>query len=173
MKIMDYIDRLEELAQTATRVPLTGKAIVDPDDLFDLAEEMRENLPTEIREAARLVQQRNEILAQAQKQAQQIVEEAKAQADRLIAEHEILREAEQKMNTMLQEAYAQRKEIIRTGLERVEELLRNLEPLFEQAAVAALQLQDHVAKVQTGLEQGHAQIEQWRHQVTDSTIKHA
>ena len=80
MEIMALIDRLEEMIQQATRVPLTGKVLLDPDELLGLVDELRDVVPQEIREANRVARDREAILAEAREQAEEILREAKTLA---------------------------------------------------------------------------------------------
>lgn len=165
MEIMELIDQLETLAQNATRIPVTGRAIVDPDQLFDLVDAMREALPTEIREAARLMRERDTILGSAHTQARQMLEEARNQAERLTDEHQVRREAEQKAQEILQEAYQERREIIKAGLERVAELLSSVDRVFEQMMQSVKEAQELMYRTQLALENARNQVEQWRAQL--------
>jgi len=80
VEIMALIDRLEEMIQQATRVPLTGKVLLDPDELLGLVDELRDVVPQEIREANRVARDREAILAEAREQAEEILREAKTLA---------------------------------------------------------------------------------------------
>ena len=42
MEILKYVDQLEEIVDTATKVPLTGKVMVDVDEVFELIDLIRE-----------------------------------------------------------------------------------------------------------------------------------
>ena len=52
MEILKYVDQLEEIVDTATKVPLTGKVMVDVDEVFELIDLIRENLPQELKDAS-------------------------------------------------------------------------------------------------------------------------
>ena len=43
MEILKYVDQLEEIVDTATKVPLTGKVMVDVDEVFELIDLIRES----------------------------------------------------------------------------------------------------------------------------------
>ena len=51
MEIMEIIDMMEETIDKATVVPLSGKIVVDKEDLLDYIQEMRLVFPDEVKEA--------------------------------------------------------------------------------------------------------------------------
>lgn len=58
MDILHLIERLETLAVTSPRVPITGKAMIEPQEILDLVDEMRIALPESVHEAQRLLEER-------------------------------------------------------------------------------------------------------------------
>lgn len=61
--------------------------------MLDLVEELRNLLPVELQQAQELVAQRDQILADAQRQGELMLNDAKRQANTLISEHAITQEA--------------------------------------------------------------------------------
>ena len=51
MEIMEIIDMMEETIDKAPVVPLSGKIVVDKEDLLDYIQEMRLVFPEEVKEA--------------------------------------------------------------------------------------------------------------------------
>lgn len=88
--ILEFVDRLETLASAGWHVPLTGRIAVDESGVFDILDEMRVAIPQEIKQAQDLVQQKEQVLAEATTAAERIVEEAQQRAARLVDEHEIM-----------------------------------------------------------------------------------
>ncbi|MBD0336315.1 MAG: hypothetical protein ICV62_12560 [Cyanobacteria bacterium Co-bin13] len=77
------------------RVPFSGRTLVDEDQMLDQLDLVRLNLPTAFREASQIAQQRDIILAEAQRYAQELVAAAEQQAAQMLDELGIVRQAEQ------------------------------------------------------------------------------
>ena len=63
MEIMEIIDMMEETIEKAPTVPLSGKIVVDKEDLLDYIQEMRLVFPDEVKEAKWVKEERERILA--------------------------------------------------------------------------------------------------------------
>lgn len=134
MEIMALIDRLEELVSGATRVPLTGKILMDPDELLSLVDQMRDVLPQEIREANRIARDRETILQEVREQAEQIVREAKALAAQLTSEAAVTKEAQSQADELIDQAKRVAREIRQNALEWADELFARTQPDLERIA---------------------------------------
>ncbi len=108
--LMYNIDLLEDLVSNSKRIPIGGKVMVDEDQFILLLEDIRTNIPMEIREAQRLIKERERVLGEAQEQAARIVRDAQRRADLLVSEHTILAEAKQHGEEILRQAEKQRQE---------------------------------------------------------------
>lgn len=104
------IDQLEDLVSNGKRVPMSRKVMVEEDDFIQLLDEMRTNIPLEIRDAARLLKERERIIGEAQDQATRIVNDAQRRAAVLVSEHTVLAEAKQHAEEELRLAERQRQE---------------------------------------------------------------
>lgn len=76
-------------------MPLSGRTLVDEDRLLDQLDLIRLNLPPAFHEAAQIVQQRDAVLAEAQRYAQELIEVSEQQATQRLDELGIVRQAEQ------------------------------------------------------------------------------
>jgi len=115
------------------RIPFSSRALVDEDRLLDLVEELRNLIPPEIQQAQELVAQRDQMLADAKREAELLVVEARRQAHSLTADHSItqeaLAEAEKVRKQLEQDALSQQ-----AGADRyAEELLVDLETKISRA----------------------------------------
>ena len=91
--ILAEIDRLEESILNSPRVPLTGKTVVNEEELLDHLDTVRANLPDALKTAKEVLDYKHQIIAEAQQQAKeildykhQIIAEAQQQAKEIIAE---------------------------------------------------------------------------------------
>ncbi|MEO1622204.1 MAG: ATP synthase F0 subunit B [Cyanobacteria bacterium J06632_3] len=92
--IQQELDRIEEIVLESPRVPLSGKTMISEDELLDQLDVVRVNLPAAVQESVQIVQQREEILAEAEQYAQEIITSAEKQAAAILNEMAIIRQAE-------------------------------------------------------------------------------
>lgn len=98
------IDELEELVQTANKMPLGGKLLIDEAALRQIVKNMRAAMPDELRVGQRISGERDRILSEARAQARHIVEEAQAQSNALLDEQSVIQTARQRAREIQQEA---------------------------------------------------------------------
>lgn len=107
MDLEYLIERLEELLDRGTRVPMTTRVIIDENEYLRLIDQMRISVPQEIRKARQIEAERDQLLAGAQSQADAMIAAARDSAEGLVAEHPVLQQAEERANEVLELAYAE------------------------------------------------------------------
>ena len=93
--IQDALNQIEESVLDSPRLPVMGRTMINEDDLLDQLDAVRLNLPSAFQEAQQLLEQRDDILSEAERYAQDIVTTAEKQAAAILNETTILRQAEQ------------------------------------------------------------------------------
>jgi cell division septum initiation protein DivIVA len=116
MDVLVLIDKLDDLVHNAKPVPLTDQVRVDKEEIYDILDQMRATIPEEIKQARWIVKERQEMLAEAKREAERIVSEARERQDRMISQEEITRQAERSAEDIIEEARAREREI-RLGAE--------------------------------------------------------
>ena len=67
MNVEELLDLMEETLEAGTAVPFApAKRVVDVDRMRDIIDEVRNNLPDEIRESKKIVNDREQIMKNAQ-----------------------------------------------------------------------------------------------------------
>src|SRR5438128_12427833 len=94
MDVLVLIDKLDDLIHNARPVPLTDQVRVDREEIYDLLDQMRATIPEEIKQARWIVKERQEMLAEAKREAERVVKEARDQQARLISQGEGVEQAE-------------------------------------------------------------------------------
>jgi cell division septum initiation protein DivIVA len=107
MDLQYLIDRLETLVRAARRMPMMSKIMMDEQELVDLVDQMRTVLPEEIRYAKHVLREKEQILADAQAQADDILRTAREQADTMIQKDGLLKEAHAQADKIIQEAQSE------------------------------------------------------------------
>lgn len=93
MQIPDILDRLCTIVEQAKSVPLIKGAIIDRDEVLDLLDTLRAELPTEIDQADVIIADRSALLADAQNKADEMLAEAQRQVQRLLSENSLVTNA--------------------------------------------------------------------------------
>ena len=96
MDILYLVDRLEAAINKGFVIPFGAKRLIDEDDCLDIIDQMRIAVPEEIRQARRVMQDRDRVLAQAKEEADRVVALAREEAARLADMHEVARAAQER-----------------------------------------------------------------------------
>ena len=104
MDILHLIDQLEQLALRSRPLPFLKWVVVEERQLLDLIDQMRVAVPQELKQARRIAQERERIIAQAKEEAERIVALAQEQASELIAQHQVVQAAEQRAALIIERA---------------------------------------------------------------------
>lgn len=102
--ILYLVDQLEELVSYSKRVPMSQRVMVDENEFLSLVEQLRLALPNEIRQAQRVIKERERIVGEAQDEVLRIVNTARGQAEQLVSQHAILAQAKQHGEELLRQA---------------------------------------------------------------------
>lgn len=91
--IVYLVDRLEDLVSIGKRVPFGGRVMIEEEDFLHLIDQLRAAIPNEIRQAQRVIRERERIIGEAQDEGARILQVARDRADDLVSQHGIVTEA--------------------------------------------------------------------------------
>lgn len=111
MDIQHLVDRLEELIDEGRHLPFSKFTMIDEERALDLIDQMRISIPEEIEKAARVLAQRDRILAQANEEAARIVQLARERSEQMADRHEVVKEAQGRAQHILDQARAEAENI--------------------------------------------------------------
>ena len=160
MDILYLVDRLENLITSSKKMPLSNSLLVKESEILKIIELMRTAIPDEIKQARRIIQEKERILAQGQADAATLLARAREETERVMNREGLLRAAEARSQELLREATEQSKEIVHQAQERAEqrsvgadayaaETLRNLR---EHLLTIETEVSRHVLSIEKGLE---------------------
>ena len=105
MNVNELLDTIEDALEESAGMPLSGgKRIVDVEQIRDYLDEIRSNLPVELRQAQSIVSDRAQLIESANAQAQAIVKKAEERARILVSEAEIVKAAQQRASEIVSAA---------------------------------------------------------------------
>jgi cell division septum initiation protein DivIVA len=116
-RLYETVDELTTVIENARSVPMSGSCMVPRDHLLDLLDDLRESLPNEVQRAGRIVEQRTEILEQAQAEAERLTEETRAESEQLVASarrtrDEVLGMARRSRDELVSQAQTEAEEVL-------------------------------------------------------------
>lgn len=134
MLIEELLDVIDELLDRAWNLPLTGgRCVVDADKVRDMIDEVRMNLPGEIKQAKSIVADRAEIIAVAKREAEGIVQKAEERAKSLVAKEEIVRQSQARATDIMQQSQMKAREMRGAAQDYSENILRQTEESLNRA----------------------------------------
>lgn len=150
MDVLVLIEKLDDVIHEARGVLMSGDVRVNKEEMYDLLDQMRATIPEEIKQARWIVKERQEMLAEAKREAERIIAEAKDQQAQLVAQEEVVKQAERLAEDIVEEARAREREIRLGAEDYADEILSTLE----------VNLQKFIGAVQRGRDrlQGREEI---------------
>ncbi|MEA2125423.1 MAG: hypothetical protein QOI80_2205 [Solirubrobacteraceae bacterium] len=144
MDVLVLIDKLDDLIHNAKRTMLPGSDQVrlDREEVYDILDQMRATIPEEIKQARWIVKERQEMLAEAKREAERIVKEARDRQDQLVSQEEVVKQAERSADDIIEDARGREREIRLGAEDYADEILNTLE----------VNLSKFIAAVQRGRE---------------------
>jgi cell division septum initiation protein DivIVA len=141
--VLDIVDTLEELVGGARRLPFTPSVVVNEDEILELVDRIRVALPDDLTTARHTVDERDEMLERAAREAAELtgraeeeasrrVREAQAQAAMLVDEHAIVLTATAKANELLTDAQTQAASERAAADDYAHEVMQRLEDQLER-----------------------------------------
>lgn len=166
--VYDLLDEIETTLEESNSIPFTNKVMVDRDILFDIIREVRMNLPKEIENAKWVIQERNRIVIEAQRETEHMKEQVQDQLEELIDQHEVTKGAENRAAQIIDEAKQMSREIRLGALEYADELLAKLE---QRLKTTLAKLQDETSVTEKFLNDSINTIFQNRQELRGPTKK--
>lgn len=131
--IEEILEQLEDMLDTAWAMPLSGgKVVVDGEGVRELLDAIRAHLPSEIRQARAIVNDRAEIVDTAKKEAEAIIRNAEERRNQILSHEEIVVQAQEKANEIHAQTQKRAREMRRSAQEYTDDMLRRTEEILTQ-----------------------------------------
>ena len=125
MNVEQWLQELEEMVERSVRLPLSGgRTVMDAERIREIIDEIRENLPQEIRQAKAIVADRTQIISDAKHEAETIVRVAEERAKAMVNQSEIVKQAQQRANDLLMKSQSKAREMRKAANEYVDDLMK-------------------------------------------------
>lgn len=144
MDLLNSLNELEELIENSGKIPFTRKVMVEEDRLLDLLDRIRTTMPEEVRQAKWIIQEREKVLQDSQKEAIRIMDDAQKQIEKKADDSEIVRQAKTNAEEILARAESVAAEIREGAKGYADDILVNL--------------QENLGKILSQIEQGRSEL---------------
>ena len=136
MNVNELLDTIEDTLEESTSMPLSGgKRLVDVEKVRDYLDDIRANLPGELRQAQQIVNDRAQIVDTVIAQAQAIVKKAEERARILVSDAEIVKAAQQRAAEITAAAQSESRTLRQTVTDYCDNMLKTTEEaMVENAA---------------------------------------
>ena len=84
IKVMQLLDELEDILETASKVPFSDKAIVDSEEISQIISDIRLSMPKDIQQAQWVKDEQDRIINEAKAEYDKGIVAAKKQAEYLV-----------------------------------------------------------------------------------------
>lgn len=132
MTVLELLEEMTDIMDTASAVPLTGKVMVDKDEVLDLIQEIQESLPEDVKQAKWVREEKGRILDEAKQEYKKLVAEAKKEADRLVETNDITLRAKKRADEINQSADEYAKEVKMRMYDYLDKLLYDMQGRMQQ-----------------------------------------
>lgn len=130
----DIIGALYDLVQDARSMPLAAdKCILERDKVLDMLDEIIAQLPGELKQSRTIVESRNELIAQARREAEGIIREAQEKASQMITKESIYEEAKKRSEELVNQTQNRINQLRKAANEYMDESLRQTEDVISAA----------------------------------------
>lgn len=132
--VQHLIDMLYQMVDEAKNAPLSSdKCIINRDAALDLLDELRAQLPTELKRAQDLLRARDEYVEAAKRDVDRMMQKAELDAKTKVSESEVLSAARERANEMIRRAEERTREMYRVANDYSEDVLRRAEEAMKMA----------------------------------------
>jgi hypothetical protein len=156
LDILYLVDRLENLVSSSRRMPLVNQVLVKEADILNIIDQMRTAIPEEIKQARRIIQEKERLLAQAQADAKTIQARARGEVEKAIQREGLLNAAEERSQEIMRLAKEQAQMIMRRTEEQSEQLKIDSD---SYASETLRNLREHLMNIETEIERTVLSIE--------------
>lgn len=131
---------MEGILETAKVFPMSrGRVLVDQEQFLDMLADLRAQLPRELEDARRIVADRNNILETAKKEAEMTTRAAEERARRLVDHDEIVKQAQMQANEIMSTAQLQSRELKKAAIEYADSVLAQVDEQLNKSVIEVRQ----------------------------------
>lgn len=150
VSVESLIDEMYDALERATKLPLMSKSLVNVSELTSILDEINENLPQEITQARSIVNDRNNIIEDAKREAEGIIKNARARAEVLVSQEEVLRTANAEAAALVEETQSKIREMKKAANDYVDDIMLRTDDAIAASLSEIRQTRQNIKSTQRG-----------------------
>lgn len=123
MNLEELLEQFDEVLDSGVKFP-GKKTIVDVERLRAVVDDIRLNIPSEIKQARGIVADRTDIITTAKREADGIIRNAEERAKAMVAQEEIVKMAQEKAAEIISNAQAKSRDMRKAAQDFVDDIMR-------------------------------------------------
>jgi hypothetical protein len=126
------LQQIEEMVREAKSMPLSSSILLNREEVLEILEQARSDLPEEIKQARWVAKDREELLLKARKAGEAIVQKARQEQARLVSGEEVVRSAQDEAERIIGDAREQARQTRLEAEDYVDAKLAQFEVALEK-----------------------------------------
>jgi vacuolar-type H+-ATPase subunit H len=147
MEILDVLEEFEKIIEESGRIPMTSRVIINEDILYNFVDKFRAMLPGSVREAERVLREKERILEDAEQERGNIIESAKTKLERITGESEIVKMAITQGEGIIEEAKGNARKLTTGAYNYADDVMNALQAELEKLLQTVRSGRDEIRNV--------------------------
>nr|WP_261852200.1 ATPase [Clostridium folliculivorans] len=131
VNVIELLEYLQDIVESAAKVPITGKVVVDKKEVLEVVDQVINYLPDEFKKAQWVMTERERILGEAQKEYESVKKQTMDLLKKQVENHDIVKEANIRAQEVIASAQREAKAIRIGARDYADEILSQLEKEIE------------------------------------------
>ena len=144
MDILQLLEEFENMVEESSRIPMTGKLIINEDILYSYLDKLRATLPESIREAEWVLREKERVMEEAKNEGKAIIETANNKLQKITGESEIVKLAKSQGEEIIKNAQSVAREITQGAFTYADEVMVRLQAQLERTMVVITQGREEI-----------------------------
>lgn len=133
VEVFDSLNYLKEIIKNSKKIPMSEMIVLNKYELLDAIEMINKNLPLELEEAKKIMEYKNSILLEANREAEAMIKDAEEYVSHQVTDHEIAKQAEGAAEELMNRAKLNARELRIDAREYSNNLLLELQEQLEMS----------------------------------------
>lgn len=131
--LLALLDELEGYLAEASRIPLTGRLMINEQEVYEIIDRLRQSIPEALHQAQKLNRDRERLMQQARADGEALITESKAYAEKLTRESIIVQRAQEESDRIVEDARRVSREIRLAARDYADDIMERLEGTMQKA----------------------------------------